>query len=197
MKELVIAAYDRDYLWINNLNNDIKVTTYKKGNNELKPNEILIEPNLGRDVHTFFYHIFNRYDSLSDVTFFSQDYPFDHVSNYIELINGNKDIWDENAKQFNDGCWFFCTQYGDKPLTCDINGSPHHYGLNLKSMWENIFNSKCPEVFEFTPTGHFAITKEQIHKKSKTYYKHIINILEEFPMSPWEIERLEPYIFLQ
>ena len=59
MKELVIASYDRDYSWINNLDNNIKVTIYKKGNNELKSNEILIEPNLGRDVHTFFYQSSN------------------------------------------------------------------------------------------------------------------------------------------
>ena len=54
MKELVIAAYDRNYSWICDLNSNVKVTIYKKGNSELKSNEILIEPNLGRDIHTFF-----------------------------------------------------------------------------------------------------------------------------------------------
>jgi hypothetical protein len=195
MKELVIAAYDRDYSWINKLNNEVKVTIYRKGNQELKHNEILIEPNLGRDVHTFFYHIFNRYDSLSDITFFSQDYPFDHVSNYIELINGNQNIWNENAKQTNGKCWFFCTQYD--VLSCDKNGSPHHPGLELEKMWVKLFESSCPEILHFTPTGHFAISKEQIRKIPKEYYKHILNILETQSTSPWEIERLEPYIFLQ
>lgn len=195
MKELVIAAYDRDYSWINKLNNDIKVTIYRKGNQELKSNEILIEPNLGRDIHTFFYHIINRYNSLSDITFFSQDYPFDHVSNYVELINGDKNLWDKNAKQFNNGCWFFCTQYD--VLSCDPNGSPHHPGLNLNKMWETLFTTNCPDIIHFTPTGHFAISKEQARKIPLEYYQHILNILETQPSSPWEIERLEPYIFLQ
>jgi hypothetical protein len=30
-KELVIAAYDRDYSWVNKLNNDVSVTVYRKG----------------------------------------------------------------------------------------------------------------------------------------------------------------------
>lgn len=195
MKELVIAAYDRDYSWVTHLHPDIKVTVYKKGDQSLKPNEILIEPNLGRDVHTFFYHLYTQYDNLSDITFFSQDYPFDHVCNYIDIINGNKDTWDSNAKQHNEGCWFFCTQYG--VLTCDIAGHPHHPGLDLKTMWNKLFDSDCPDTFNFTPTGHFAITKEQALKIPKKYYKYILNILEDFPTSPWEIERLEPYIFLQ
>jgi hypothetical protein len=195
MKELVIAAYDRDYSWINKLDKDVKVTIYRKGNQELKHNEILIESNLGRDVHTFFYHIFNRYDFLSDITFFSQDSPFDHVSNYIELINGDQNMWDKNAKQTNGKCWFFCTQYDI--LSCDKNGSPHHPGLELEKMWNKLFESQCPEILNFTPTGHFAISKEQIRKIPKEYYKHILNILETQSTSPWEIERLEPYIFLQ
>jgi hypothetical protein len=196
MKELVIAKYDRDYSWIKNINPEIKITVYKKGRQGLNPNEILIEPHVGRDVHTFFYHLYNRYDSLSDVTFFSQDYPFDHVSNYIDIINGDKSFWDLNARQHNDGgCWFFCTQYNI--LECDVNGVPHHPGLDLKTMWEKLFDSECPQTFYFTPTGHFAITKTQAHKIPRLYLKHVLDILENFPTSPWEIERLEPYIFLR
>jgi len=192
-KELVIAACNRDYSWIDFINDDVRVTVYKKGDSELKDNEVLIEPNLGRDVHTFFYHLYNNYDNLADVTFFSQDYPFDHVANYTSLINGNNLLWDAYAHQFNEGCWFFCTQYG--VLNCDKNGSPHHPGLNLEGMWKQLFDLPCPDSFQFTPSGHFAITKEHARKTSKSQYRKILDILESQPTSPWEIERLEPYIF--
>jgi hypothetical protein len=196
MKEVVIAAYDRDYDWVNNLNSDVKVTVYKKGDSLLKDNEILIQPNLGRDVHTFFYHLYTQYDNLSDVTFFSQDFPFDHVANYIEIINGDKVLWNSLAKQHVDGCWFFCTQYGI--LECDKNGAPHHPGLDLEKMWNTLFpDDECPEHIYFTPTGHFAISKEQTQKIPKDYYRFILDILENETTSPWEIERLEPYIFLR
>ena len=193
-KELVISAYERDYSWINEINPEVKITVYRKGCNELKDGEIHVEPNLGRDVHTFFYHLIKRYDSLSDITFFSQDYFLDHVSNYIEIINGDKITWDNNAKQFNNGCWFFSTTYD--VLESDKKGCPNHCGLNLDKMWEKLFNEDCPEILKFTPAGHFAITKEQVRSIPLIYYQKILNILESEPTSPWEIERLEPYIFL-
>lgn len=192
-KELVIAAYDRDYSWINSVNDDVSVIIYRKGDREIKPREILIEHNLGRDVHTFFYHLYNNYDNLADVTFFSQDYPFDHVSNYTTLINSNKFVWDTHSRQSSEGCWFFCTQYG--VLDCDKNGLPHHPGLNLEEMWKQLFDSPCPDSFQFTPTGHFAITNQYARRIPKYRYRKILDILESQPTSPWEIERLEPYIF--
>tara|TARA_R110001606_G_scaffold371002_2_gene527673 strand:- start:1826 stop:2416 length:591 start_codon:yes stop_codon:yes gene_type:complete len=196
MKEIVIAAYDRGYDWVKSLDSNIKVTVYRKGEEKIKENEILIEPNLGRDIHTFFTHLYTRYDTLSDVTFFSQDYPFDHVSNYVDIINGDNNTWDSLAHQYNEGCWFFCTQYG--VLKCNSIGAPHHPNLNLSKMWEKLFKSTpCPSEFSFTPTGHFAITNKQATKIPKSYYKLIIDILENEPNSPWEIERLEPYIFLR
>jgi len=196
MKEIVIAAYERDYNWVKDLNSDIKITIYKKGEGQLQQGEILIHPNLGRDVHTFFYHLYNQYDNLSDITFFSQDYPFDHVSNYIEIINGDKPLWDLYAKQYIDGCWFFNSQ--SNILMCDKNGSPHHQGLGLERMWGMLFSEiECPERIHFTPAGHFAISKEHAQKIPKDYYKLVLNILENEYNSPWEIERLEPYIFLR
>jgi hypothetical protein len=193
IKELVIAAYDRDYNWVENIARNVKITPYRKGSNPPNSGEILIKPNVGRDVHTFFYHLWANYDNLADITFFSQDYPFDHVSNYIEIINGDNLLWNAHAHQFNEGCWFFCTQY--KVLNCDKNGSPHHPGLNLEGMWEQLFDLPCPDSFQFTPAGHFAVTKEHARKISKSQYRKILDILESQPISPWEIERLEPYIF--
>ena len=51
---------------------------YTKNSKSIKDGEILIEKNIGRDVHTFFYHLYTKYNDLADVTFFSQDYPFDY-----------------------------------------------------------------------------------------------------------------------
>ena len=64
-------------------------------------------------------------------------------------------------------------------------------------MWETLFITSCPDIIHFTPTGHFALSREQARKIPLEYYKNILNILETQPTSPWELERLEPYIFLQ
>lgn len=195
-KELVIAAYDRNYNWISLLNN-VRLSVYLKGNVKRKAfpkqNEIIIEPNVGRDVHTFFYHIVNRYDTLSDYTFFSQDFPFDHVANYTEIINRDIDIWNVYSKLTLNGCWFFNSY--SSIISCDSNGCPQHCGLPIKSVWENIFDSECPNTIEFVPAGHFCISKDTIYKKPKIYYENILNLLSHYEILPWVIERLEPYIF--
>lgn len=196
-KELVIAAYDRDYSWVDKLDNDVSVTVYRKGSGQLLDDETLITPNVGRDVHTFFYHLYNRYDTLSDITFFSQDYPFDHVHNYIDIINGDKDLWNKQARQSVDGCWFF--SHYDFVL-CNKTGAPHHPGvgldiLDMEKIWNDIFQIKCPNKFVFPSAGHFAISKKHVHIFPKEFYGKLVNILETQPNAPWEFERLEPYIF--
>jgi dTDP-4-dehydrorhamnose reductase len=194
-KEVVIAAYDRGYSWINQLDSSVKVTVYRKGGTcALTESEIYLANNVGRDVHTFFYHIVNNYDNLADFTFFSQDYPFDHVDNYIDLINGTIDDWN-SATIFNqDGVWFFDTNF-QQILTCDLLGYPHHPGLDIKPIWDKSMPGKCPEELKFVAAGHFCVSRQQLHKKPKEFYEKILRVLEEDPISPWCIERFEIYIF--
>jgi hypothetical protein len=192
--ELVLAIYDRDYNWISGINSDVKITKYNKNENKIKDSEILIKPNIGRDVHTFFYHIVKNYDSLSEYTFFSQDYPFDHVSNYVEIINDYKFACNKFARQNFKNTWFFDTCW-DCTLSCNSNGDPHHPGLKIKSVWDEIFLVEIPELIYFTPAGHFCVKKEQIYRYPKKFYEKIKKILEENPQAPWIIERLLPYIF--
>ena len=194
-KEVVIAAYNRDYSWIDGLNKNTKVTVYRKGD-LLLDNEIKINLNLGRDVHTFFYHLYHRYDTLSDITYFSQDYYKDHVFNYLELMNGDIDMLNSNAiEKIDNKCWFFNTQY-NMILECNNSGNPHDSNLDLRKLWNKLFNIESSIIFKFTPAGHFVITKEHARSIPREVYKKIIDILESEYRSPWEIERLEPYIFI-
>lgn len=192
-KEVIISTFQRDYSWITELNSDVKVTVYRKGQEPLRENEILINKNVGRDVHTFFYHFLTKYNSLSDITFTSQDYFEDHISNYHQIINGDEDMWNECALQYIHECWFFNNKC--PLLISDRNGFPHHPDLPMEKYWNELFIRPCPNIFRFTPAGHFCITKEQVKKRPIKFYEKIVNILEKDYDSPWVIERLEPYIF--
>jgi hypothetical protein len=194
MKELIISAYDRDYSWINNLDKDIRISVYRKGETVYN-NEIAISNNVGRDVHTFFYHILKNYYVLSDYIFTSQDYPFDHVSNYITLINGNEQLWDEHVILKVDNCWFF-NDIDKKCLENNEFGRPHHWeDLNMREVWDQLFKSEIPKIFRFVAAGHFCISKETIRNRPVEFYEKIVNILETNYYAPWIIERMEPYIF--
>ena len=209
IKELVVSLFDKNLDWLKEINSDVKITIYRKGELSTHPNEIVIEPNLGRDVHTFFYHIVKNYSSLANYTFFSQDYPFDHIENYINIINGDKETWDNNTSQYFQDYWGYhwnsigtmwllhpSEQFNGYVLKANPDGSPHHHHyLPIVEIWNELFDAEHPNVFEFTPGGHFSISKEQILTRSLEFYEKIIILLETQEFAPWVIERLEPYIF--
>jgi hypothetical protein len=216
-RELVIAAYDRYLDWLDKLNPEIKVTVYRKGEEEKqREDEIKIEPNKGRCVHSFFNHIYTNYDNLSDVTFFAQDYPFDHWEDVIEVVNNNTE---ESRCQLKIGGYYGfhfntitvpsplggsmwalspSTHHGEgRVLICQSNGAPQDSNPNIDvdRYWNRFFNQAPPTQYEFIPGGHFGITKEHAKLRSKEFYKHVADFLLEEDVAPWIIERLECYIF--
>ena len=217
-KEIVIAAYDKDLSWVKSLNDDIKTTIYRKGNNHNNENEIFLELNKGRCVHTFFNHIVTNYDSLSDYTFFVQDYPFDHWENVIQVVNGNNYDFVNNSQLIIGGYfgyhWNSITvpsekggimwdlsnslQHGEgKILSCFSNGYPqdNNPNIDVDRYWRILFEGDPPNNYEFIPGGHFGITNEHVKLRSKEFYQKIVDILIESEHTPWVIERLECYIF--
>jgi hypothetical protein len=196
-KELVIAAYDRDCGWTQYVDKDVKVTIYNKNQNTLKEGEILLSPNVGRDVHTFFHHIVENYNNLSDYTFFVQDDPFDHVNNIIAHVNSNQNYWRKFAVKRLDGYWCFNTLY-TKVMECDRYGKPQHTfepDFDISPIWNSLFDEPEPEIYKFVAAGHFLITKEKIQTRPIDFYQKIKEILENQSDAPWIIERLENYIF--
>jgi hypothetical protein len=217
-KEIVIAAYDKDLSWVDKLNDDVKITIYRKGTNNNNEKEIFLDVNKGRCVHTFFNHILINYDNLSEYTFFVQDYPFDHWENTIEVINGNYDDFVNNSQLTIGGYfgyhWNSITvpsekggimwtlsnslQHGNgKVLVCFSNGFPQDSNPNIDvdKYWRILFENEPPHNYEFIPGGHFGITKEHVKLRSREFYQKIVDILIESEHTPWVIERLECYIF--
>lgn len=75
--KFVIARYQENIDWANGINNSI---IYNKGAtlpNTIHP--IVSLPNVGREGHTYLYHIIQNYDQLDDHTCFLQGHPFDHT----------------------------------------------------------------------------------------------------------------------
>jgi hypothetical protein len=209
VKEIVISAYDKDIKWISRLGDDVKKTIYRKGD-VLKSEFVEIDiENFGRCVHTFFNHIYLNYDSLSDYTFFAQDYPFDHFEDIVEVINNNS--WEDRVSLKIGGYYGFHFNsigtmwnmfvsdhfnYG-YVIKCLSNGMPqdHNPNINVDSYWENIFIQKSPPIYEFIPGGHFMITREHARLRSRDFYKNIVEFFKKDANAPWCIERLEGYIF--
>jgi len=220
-KELVIAKYARSCDWIKKINSDVKVTIYNKNKDTLSDGEILIEPNVGLNDHTFFYHIVNNYEKLADLTFFSQDYPFDHVPNFIDIVN-NESLIQKHVFKSGDGYYVTAETTKERPslqpiMYCYKDGSPHHkvLKLDIDRAWKYIFKKsnlpykydivhngneiifkEKPFLYAFIPGTHYVVTKEKVYQKDINFYKRILDYLASgIRSTPYEIERLYPFIY--
>jgi len=214
LKEIVIAAYEKPLEWVKEINHDVKITIYRKGEVlPLNENEIKISTNKGRCIHTFFNHIYTNYDNLSDYTFFVQDFPFDHWGNLLDILNSDEVSIKNKASLVIDGyygyhnntfgtAWYLnpSEQFGNGGIiSCYSNGYPQDLNPNIDvdKYWRLLFsdNHTPPQMYEFMPGGHFVITKEQLKIRTKEFYEMVCNLLLDDENAPWMFERLECYIF--
>ena len=86
--EIVVARYSENLDWLKKIkkSKDIKITVYNKGKDDIDFPFIKL-PNIGRESHTYLYHIINNYDNLADQTIFCQGDPISHSPDFINLIN--------------------------------------------------------------------------------------------------------------
>ena len=150
------------------------------------------------------------------ITFFGQDWPFDHWEDIVEVANnGTEDtrcqlkIGGYYGFHFNTitvpsplggTMWALSPskQHGEgRVLVCQSNGYPQdsNPNINVDKYWELLFTDEKPSEYEFMPGGHFGITREHAQLRSKEFYKKVCDLLLEDESAPWMIERLECYIF--
>jgi len=65
--EIVVARYNENLSWLKKLPKDIIITVYNKGNDDINIPSIKL-PNIGRESHTYLYHIIKNYNNLADQT---------------------------------------------------------------------------------------------------------------------------------
>ncbi len=204
-KRVVISYYNRNISFADDI--DAEVIIVNKSDHYIcsDRHEVLIMPNVGRDVHTFFTDVLSLPDD--SITFYLQDYPFDHFEDCVEVIN---ELKLERAKLRIGGYYGFhhntigtmwdlpeSTTFSGRALYCLPNGMPqdHNPEIDVDRYWRILFAEPVRSLYEFMPGGHFAITSEQARKRPASFYRKIIELLETELVAPWIIERLEPYIF--
>ena len=86
--EIVVARYNENLDWLKKIkkSKDLKITVYNKGANDIDVPFIQL-PNIGRESHTYLYHIINNYDNLADQTIFCQGDSIFHSPDFLDLIN--------------------------------------------------------------------------------------------------------------
>jgi hypothetical protein len=178
--EIVVSRYNENIDWIKNYID--YVTLYNKGD-DLCDNEIRLK-NVGREAHTYVYHIVNNYDNLSEYTCFIQGNPFDHIypheneeKRLFEFLNdtifNNKPI-----KNFHEIYPYFIT--GDYEYIRE----PYHMECpNIVDAYLKVFGHlpKKEETYTYGAGAQFIVSKKAIHSRPLEFYKNILEIFEYDP----------------
>ena len=183
---IIVARYNENLEWTKQFSN---VIIYNKGNPLTDDfNEILLN-NVGREGHTYYKHIYDNYDSLSDYTIFLQGNPFDHSPNIIYNLNNyfdNKDL----SIDFE-----FLSEF---KINCNLSGCHYHNRLPLIEIYEILFNERKEDMeFQFGAGAQFIVSKQKILQRPKQFYLKIVEMLETGinPIEGYVIERFHKLIF--
>jgi hypothetical protein len=201
-QEIVIARYQEDISW-SYVYRDI-CSIYNKGSKELEyhSENVVQLNNVGREAHTYLYHIINRWDYLADKTLFTQGNIADHIGPNTDL------------RFFFDKRCDFIVKNGRYIKDYDpITGRLPHWGKWLNDLETGklrkaklSFTEWCATILKidfkggpvfYGPGATFSVSKDLISKKPITFYKHLLSFLEDHsnPEEGHYFERTWVYIF--
>ena len=204
-KSLIISRFNEDISWLEDFE-DFKVIIYNKGEKLAKSKfkNIIELSNVGKESHTWIYHIIKNYDNLDDINIFLQGriddlgcMAYQNPNDYIKRIN----------------------KYGFVASRFGMLG-PFHWEWNVgiknnpkyKKAWENneiskskigfrAFSKKlfpCIPLFVSTSYGGcFAVKKESIKNYDINFYRKLLDSLNKSrdPIEGHYMERLWCYMF--
>lgn len=178
-KLVVVARFNENTEWIEEISSDWGVIVFNKGDGD----ENKIE-NVGREAHTYLHFIVENYNKLPDVIAFVQGHPFDHNRNIISNINNYS--YNEGFTLFEDSAIY----------TCGINDPPYNHGLGLASYCEK-YDIQSPNIIQFSAGAQFIVTRETIQQRNLNFYKGLLHTVSDDIQSinAYILERLWMYVF--
>jgi hypothetical protein len=183
--ELVVARYEEDLAWTHNIPPEIRLTIYNKG---LSPfPHALPLPNHGREAHTYLHHITSRYATLAPLTIFCQGHPFDHCSDFHQVL---RSCLHSARPPFQ---WLgFIIDWDDATgqrlfLNWSKNTAREH--LDLSSFCQQVLHEKPHEPFCFYPGAQFILSAETILAQPLSYYLQALAAARHFPHAAHCFER--------
>lgn len=211
MKRLVVSHYNENLDWLNYVDSS-KIKTYilyhKLNNNnlltyldkkQLDSNNIALA-NIGREAHTYLFHIVHNYHNLYDIEIFCQGNPLEHAFNFIETINNldnninflqiglsetivDRDRIKESVSNFN-------FNY----LNNLVKKDPHWTRANffhIDSIYKDLFGEEMPKISSMKPYAQFAVSKKCIQNHSLATYERLLEYFNDnvnYNVMAWYME---------
>jgi len=207
----VISRYNENLDWVVNIDYNIyDVFIYNKGNKLTNSyNCKIIElDNIGRESHTYLFHIINNYYKLPEKIIFTQGYPFDHVQpSFINDVNNF--IYNRNNFHYfsKDILSIKYVKESDNFIETGIlNGNMwknfHQLNSPIKKVMEKLFQNFDYKKLDilFGTGAIYGLNTKLILKHDQQFYLNCIEILNNSlnivnPEEGHIFERLWFYIF--
>jgi len=206
---LVVAAYQENLDWIKQVNHPTII--YNKNDQPINTTnaKVVQLANIGRESHSYLHHITTNYDSLADITIFSQGNPFKHCPHFIEIANCcNIQQMNDLAKKYNKRNWpksnedfcmmgcYYCVNY--KSVTSNELIIPQE-NIDLwteLTKWMIDTNTKLPPKTLVVSEGAiFVISKQNLLKFSIEKYKQLYAFHHKYKYTPWFMEAFWYHMF--
>lgn len=188
--EIIVARFNEDLGWLEKYKGEYDITVYNKGPKSAGNFKTVNLPNVGNESHTYLWHIVNRYDSLAPRTVFLVG-----SAHKVPWKKGKLDSLFKYMKEHNNSEFRSCCVKVD-------NSKNHEYNFQIdeyeKTSDENkqVLDDRKLEPSPERPFGKwfeanfgdyvspyacynsiFAVTREDIRRKPKSYYQ---NLLEKY-----------------
>jgi len=171
--EIVVSRYSENISWTKKYNNFI--TLYNKGD-DLIENSIRLN-NIGREAHSYLYHIVNNYNNLAEYTCFLQGDPFNPHSprlyQYLDHVIHSNEVLPE----------FFWISERIVESDFEYKREPYHKIFpNIKYAYEKVFGEPPKiEKFFFGSGAQFCVSKNRIRERPIEFYQNVLNIFTHDP----------------
>lgn len=212
MIDICVCRYNEsesEYEWLYDLlESDQKyyLHFYNKGTEVTHPNKFrsrirnLALKNVGREAHTFCYHILHEYTNRQTTKFshlvMFQCNPFDRwlttkegaIAKIRSVVLTTDNVQPLGHVSTNKNVQEFPN-----------SKNPHHPKLiNTKQNYEELFKGFCPNPVVFSPGVNYVLSTQNLRKeiRSEAFWKSLLVKLdtETHPEFAWSIERLWLYI---
>lgn len=204
--DIVVAKYKESINWIREfIERGAHIYIYDKSDqqlsdlhdqiNEKNKCKIVYEklPNVGRESHTYLYHILKYRDKLNKYTIFTQAHPFDHiVKGRIATVD---DFNNKIVTFINSNSNFQGFGYKNYTLLIGLGGKRNDI---IKEIYKKLFGKELDVMTRFRNGGIFATSKQEILNRSPKFYEKCINTDLSKKVNPHEgfcFERLWQIIF--
>jgi len=187
---VVIARYKEDVSWADGI---VDAVIYHKSDTScVSPHPVVPLANVGREGHTYAYHILTHYDVLDDYTVFLQGYPFDHSPRLEQQLH---EIRDRIAQGTQEDFQYLSSRV----LFSNLSRCPYDVTLEMGSVYERVFGRTRKEghPFVFGAGAQFVVSRAALQSRPRSFYQNLCEVLggEVNPVEGFSVERFWQMIF--